>query len=333
MPESPKISSSEIGVLWITYQQNTMILRMLEYFIEHADDDQAKQILVDVYEDIKPYATKIENIFQTEGAAIPVGFKADDVNIGAPKLFDNGFDILFIRLMKEISMGMHTLNLNMCYRPDIVMMMRELTNITQRCYDKCTEYLLEKGILTRSPYVQIPKNVEFVQEVGYLSGFNLFKEKRPLNVVETAHLHHTIESNMVGMQLILGFSQCANEKEVKQYLGEGAAISKEIIKTISNILLDSSLQVPSTPGGNVTGSTVPPFSDKMMMYCVSLFCSFAIGGSSLGTAFSQRNDLVEKITKIMQDIFAYAHKGAKLMIQHGWLEEPPQTKNNKKSPK
>lgn len=42
---------------------------------------------------------------------------------------------------------------------------------------------------------------------------------------------------------------------------------------------DRKSNVPSTPGGNVTRSTVAPFSDKLMMYSISLFCSFSMGGN------------------------------------------------------
>jgi hypothetical protein len=40
-----RISSSELGTLWLTYQEKTLILRVLEYFMEKADDQQAKNIM------------------------------------------------------------------------------------------------------------------------------------------------------------------------------------------------------------------------------------------------------------------------------------------------
>jgi hypothetical protein len=39
MPEQPNFTASEPGALWLTYQQKTMILRILEYVIEMANDD------------------------------------------------------------------------------------------------------------------------------------------------------------------------------------------------------------------------------------------------------------------------------------------------------
>ncbi|MEH7413667.1 DUF3231 family protein [Neobacillus drentensis] len=97
-----------------------------------------------------------------------------------------------------------------------------------------------------------------------------------------------------------------------------------MLKVLSETLLESGIQTPQLSGGNATRSTTSPFSDKIMMYCTSLFCSFAMGGNSLGTAFSLRNDLSAKMTAFMKDTFEYAHKGAKIMIQNGWMEEPPQ---------
>ncbi|WP_042355639.1 DUF3231 family protein [Bacillus rubiinfantis] len=324
MPEHSKMTSSELGTLWLTYQEKTMILRMLEYFIEKADDEEAKGIMKNLYDELDLYVDRITELFHQEGAAIPVGFTSQDVNKDVPKLYDNGFDIMFIRLLKEISMGMHSLNITMAYREDIVIIFKELTAITQNYYNLCTQYLLEKGLLSRAPYVTMPKKVEFVKDINYLGGFNPFTKKRALNTVEIAHMHHAIESNFTGMQMILGFAQCADKSEVKKYFNEGAELAKAIIKELSETFLQSNLPSIQPSGGNATRSTVPPFSDKLMMYCTSLFCSFSMGGNSLGTAFSLRNDLPAKMTVFMKDIFEYAHKGAKIMIQNEWMEEPPQ---------
>jgi hypothetical protein len=326
MPEKSAITSSELGVLWLTYQEKTMILRILEYFIEKADDEKAKEIMTNLYGEIDTYVGKITETFQNEGAVIPVGFTAQDVNKEVPKLYDNGFDIMFVRLLKEISMGLHSLNITMSYREDIVLIFKELTAITQKYYNLCTQYLLEKGLLVKSPHVSMPKSVEFVKDSSYLGGLSInpFSEKRSLNTVEVAQLHHSIESNVSGLQMITGFAQCANEEEVKNYLNEGAELAKSIVKELSETFLQDGIQAPQTSGGNATRSTIAPFSDKLMLYCTSLFCSFSMGSGSLGTAFSLRNDLPAKMTIFMKDIFEYAHKGAKIMIKNGWMEEPPQ---------
>ncbi|MUK87744.1 DUF3231 family protein [Ornithinibacillus sp. L9] len=327
MPEKSKITSSELGTLWLTYQQKTMILRFLEYFIEKADDEKAKTIMTELYHEIDPYVEKIMVIFQEEVAVIPVGFTTEDVNKEVPKLYDNGFDIMFVRLIKEISMAMHTLNITMSSREDIILLYKDLTAITQKYYNQCTQYLIEKGMLARPPYVSMPQSVQYVKDASYLGGLNPFRNNRTINTVEVANIFHAIESNIVGMQMITGFAQCASEQDTKKYFSKGVELSKSFIKELNEVLLQDGVQTPAPSGGNATRSVIAPFSDKMMMYCTSLFCSFAIGGNSVGTSFSLRNDLSAKITTIMKDVFEYAHEGARVMIKHGWMEEPPQMEN------
>ena len=113
MTQKLALSSSELGTLWLTYQQKTMTQRMLEYFIAQADDNRAKEIMQDTHMKIINYIEEIKSILKNEGAVIPVGYTEKDVNIGVPKLYDNMFDIMFLRLLKEISMGLHTLHLSM----------------------------------------------------------------------------------------------------------------------------------------------------------------------------------------------------------------------------
>ena len=324
MQSIPAITSSELGTLWLTYQEKTMNFRILEYFIEKADDEKSKDLMTNLYKELNPCADKIIEIFQNEGAVIPVGYTSQDVSKEVPKLYDNGFDIMFVRLLNEISMGLHALNITMAYREDIVTIFKELTAISQKYYNLCTQYLLEKGMLARPPYVTMPNSAEFVKSTNYLGAINPFSAKRTLNTIEVAHIFHAIETNSMGMQMILGFAQCANDSEVKEYFNEGAELAKSIIKELRDTLLESEIRTPEVSGGNVTRSVAAPFSDKLMMYCTSLFCSFSIGGNSLGTAFSLRNDLPPKSTIFIKDIFEYAHKGAKLMIKKGWMEEPPQ---------
>lgn len=324
MAQKHALSSSELGTLWMTYQEQTMKQRLLEYFIEQADDNRAKEIMQNTHMKIINYLEDIKNILKNEGAIIPVGYTERDVHTGVPKLYDNMFDIMFLRLLQEISMGLHSLHLSMAYRKDIVLLYKELTAFTQSVYDECVDYLQANDVLPCPPAVSMPKSVEFATGTNYMSGFNLFSEKRALNTVEVAHLYHSIETNILGMQLITGFAQVANEPEVKKYFIKGKELAKKIVTDYTQLFLQSDIQPPSTWGANATDSKVAPFSDKLMMYCTSLLCSFGLGSNALGTAFSLRTDLPVKLVSTAKDILTYGHDGGKIMAKNGWLEEPPQ---------
>ncbi len=82
--------------------------------------------------------------------------------------------------------------------------------------------------------------------------------------------------------------------------------------------------MPTTWAGKATDSTVPPFSDKLMLYTVNIMASSTMASNAFGMAFSSRSDLPGKLAVIMQDTANYARDGGRLMIQHKWLEEPPQ---------
>ncbi|WP_143522582.1 DUF3231 family protein, partial [Pseudomonas sp. 2822-17] len=85
-----------------------------------------------------------------------------------------------------------------------------------------------------------------------------------------------------------------------KYFSKGTELAKGVIKELSELLVKEGIQVPSTAAGNVTTSKLSPFSDKIMMYCISLFCSFSLGGNSIGTSFSLRNDLPATLSVMMK---------------------------------
>jgi hypothetical protein len=318
------LSASEVGTLWLTYIEKTMIMRILEYFMEKSEEKQARNLLGGLWQELDYYVLQMEQLFKEQGIVKPVGFTKEDVNLEAPPLWDNGFDIMFLRILKEVSMGMYSINMNMAYNDQVMTIYEGLTTVTQKIYKLATLYLLEKGILSLPPKVTMPKTTEFIESKRYMSGFNPFADKRALNTIELGIVHHAIESNNVGMQLITGFAQCAKNKDVKQFFVKGIELCKKQIKTFEEILLEDNVHFSATSGSTVTTSTVAPFSDKLMMHCVYLLNGFSIVGNSFGLFFTLRNDLIMKMALLSKDIFFYGQEGVEIKIKHGWFEEPPQ---------
>ncbi|CAM4020289.1 DUF3231 family protein [Lederbergia lenta] len=323
MPEKPKMSSSELGALWMTYHKKSMILLILEYFIEKSDDQKAKDLMSELRDQLHPKIIEMKTMFENEGAVIPEGFTKRDVNLDAPNLWDNGFDIMFCRILKQISMGMYVLHLTMSYRQDIIKLYRDITEITEIFYGRFTQYLLEENLFTRPPYVNMPETIDYITDIDYTKGSNILGEKRALNTVEFGYMYHTIETNITGMQLLAGFIQTTKDKDVKKYFSKGKELSKEIISETSSILLENNIQPPTTPGGTVTSSTIAPFSDKLMMFCNYLLGGLSLGSGGFSAGFSLRNDLQTHNAIVAKDLFQYQRNGVILMMSKGWLEEPP----------
>lgn len=318
------ISASEIGTLWMTYLIKSLMSIFVDRFAQESQDKTARKILEKHSKENNKLLAEIEGIFTKEKAVVPEGFSGRDTFNDAPALFDDIFHIMFLRIMMKINLGFNALHMGMSYREDILDFFESTVLNSQETYRVCTDYLTDQGVLAKPPYVTIPKEVEYIEEKKYMSGISLFSKKRALNTLEIAYLFQTIEVNVFGMQLMTGFAQVAKEKEVKEYFITGKELAKNIVRETGNLLLDSDIQPPTTWAGKATDSVVPPFSDKIMMYCTNIMASYAIGNNALGMSFSMRSDLPAKLAVASKDTLDFAREGGKLMIKHKWLEEPPQ---------
>ncbi|TLS51002.1 DUF3231 family protein [Paenibacillus antri] len=321
------LASSEIGILWMTYLEKTMTDRMLRYFIRHADGDEPKALLTRLQAEASGFIDRVRELFEQERAAVPVGFGDEDVNERAPAMFTGRFDVSFVRVMAKITSGLSALHLTMSYREDIRRLIQDMSTCSQRAYGDATELLLALGLLSRPPIVSPPRETEFVEDLVYMKGQGVLRKARPINLVESAHLYQQMETNVVGFELMTGFAQTALEPEVKRYFETGRELARDTVDMIRAVFMESDMSPSPSTSGRASESTTPAFSDKLMMYCTNILTSFGLGGNALGTSFSLRSDLPLKLGALMTKVFNFAQEGGKLMIKHGWMEEPPQAEN------
>ncbi|WP_299088731.1 DUF3231 family protein [uncultured Metabacillus sp.] len=117
------------------------------------------------------------------------------------------------------------------------------------------------------------------------------------------------------------FDHMFDNEKVKQYLVKGMKLSKKIEIELGEYLRQSFIEPPASHAGKATTSKAAPFSDKIMLYNTSLLSSFGLGSNAIGSAFSLRSDLPFKMAFLAKNIYS---EGAKIMLENGWLEEPPQ---------
>lgn len=320
-----RITSTEVGVLWMSYMINSLLKQMIGLFAQKTMEQKARDILSSCVTSIEPCLNELRQIFEKEKAVVPKGFNSEDVFNDAPSLFDDMFHIMFLRIIIKGLMGFNSIHLSMTYRQDIRNYYESSWLFTKDIYNQCTTYLTEQGVLARPPYITMPKEVEYIEEKNYMSGIRLLRRKRALNTLEVAYIYQLIEVNVLGMQLMTGFAQVAKEEEVRKYFTWGKEISKKFVNVLSSLMLESDIHAPATWAGKATDSTVPPFSDKMMLYLTNILVSSALAGNAMmGMAFSMRSDLPAKLVMIAADTARFTRAGGKLMITHKWLEEPPQ---------
>mgnify|MGYP001589124559 FL=1 len=286
-----QLTSTELGTLWMTYISASARLMIYDVFKDKTIDKVAQNILAEHITEEQNLKNEIVNILNKEGSTIPSGFGEHDVIKASPALFDDIFNITFLRQMLKLDIGCDGVFTTMTYMKEVNDLFKLNHEIANKYYMITTNYLLGKGVLVRPPYVTIPRQIEFIEDKNYMSGFNLFSDKRSLNTIEVGYINEAIEYSIFNMQLFIGFAQTAKENEVKKYFIEGKQLAKKIITELSDTLLQSDIQPPGAWAGKVTDSTQAPFSDKLMMYINSLISSTTLGFTALGTAFSMRNDL------------------------------------------
>ncbi|MBD2869420.1 DUF3231 family protein [Paenibacillus arenilitoris] len=325
-----RLTSSEIGTLWATYMSDTMAKCLLSHFQRNVDDSEIAAIVELAMTITEKHLEVLKKLFEDESFPIPTGFTDEDVQPDAKRLYSDTFYLYYIKNMSRVGLATHAMSYTMSSRADIRAIFRENLNQTEVLDQQVTEVLQSKGLYIRPPYIEKPESADFVDSRSFLSGgFFGFGDKRPLTAIEIAHLFANAQTNGLGNTLLLGFSQVARSEAIRKYLKRGLEISTKHIKIFTDLLRNENLPVPMTWDSDVMNSTEAPFSDKLMLFHVSLLVAAGTGNYGLAAAASPRKDVAANYVRLAAEIGTYAEDGANLMIDNGWLEEPPQAANRK----
>jgi len=302
-----------------------MAICVLSYFLENTQDTDVKPILEKSLSLSQKHVNEIQQIFKQEGYAIPHGFTAEDVNVNAPALFHDTFYIRYIKQMGRVGISAYGLGLSLAVRDDIRVFYRECLSDSMDLDDQVTSVELNKGLYIRSPFINGPKKVEFVKKTSFLDG--IIGEHRPLLGMEIAHLYGNIQTSALAKALCIGFSQSARSKEVIKYIIKSRDKAGKHIELLGRKLNESHLKVPMTWNDAVTDSTTSPFSDKLIMFHLNAVSATAMADFGISIASSARRDLGILYAGLITEMGLHIEDGAKIMIENGWMEKPPQASN------
>lgn len=319
--KSVKLTAAELSQIWSGYQNDTMLKCVLQYFRETVEDSDIQLIVEHALNLSMSHIEKLTAIFDKEAHPLPVGFTDSDVDLNAPRLYSDPFILYYLHQAGKLGINAMSVAVALSTRSDIYAYFSECLSEYVHLHKKTTDVLLSKGLYIRSPHLPTPKGANFVKQKNFLSGFG---EKRPLVSLEVTNLFDNIQRNALGASTVMGFAQVARSKKVAQYMVDGKEIAEKHVEIFGSELRKDDLNVPISWAIEVTDSTVPPFSDKLMMFHTTALISIGMGyyGTSMATAF--RSDLIADYARLLAEIAKYSGEGAKLLIENGWLEEPPQ---------
>ncbi len=327
------LNTAEIAILWDTYMHYSLLTCIFKYFEKVVADNNDNEVLSLMSYALQSFDTRlnwITDVFNREGLTVPVGFSVEDVNLNAPQLYSHSYHLYYLRNMIRLAFNTHAVNIDMSSRPDVRDFYNEIITTILEINKKTTNLMLARGILAKHPLIVVSDEPDLIRQPRFLAGF--IRKRQPLLAREIAHLYHIALINHVGRVLLAGFGQVAKSDRVRAYIKKGVKIAGGIIDTMASILKEDN--IPPLPADTITtDSKISPFSDKLMMFHVKLLSFSGLSTYAFAMASSMRHDLHQKFVLILAKERMFAEEGINIMVENGWLEEPPQAVTNKTSGK
>ncbi len=308
--------------LWTQYIFDTMSICFFRYALEHIEDHDVKSIYQTALGLSQKHVQKITEFMVNENYPIPHGFtEKDDVNIQAPRLFQDPFYLNYIYIMTLQGMTGYSLSVGTSIRSDLRKYYITCMSETMELFDQSIDLMLSKGLFVRPPVISPPESIDFVKHQSFLTGW--LGDRRPLNAIEIGDITFNMLKMHLHAALKVGFIQVAQSKEIRQYFMRGLDIANKHIKIFESVFKEDKLNSPVSWQSMITSSTSMTFSDKYMMYQILLSTQLSLSFYGSALSVNSRRDLGAHYIRLILELLQFAEDGANLMIKNGWLEQPP----------
>ncbi len=315
-----KLTSAEMGKLWATYSGNSMSKCILSYYLQHVDDKDIKVLLENALNMCEDFMRTSKEILDKEGFPLPIGFSKDDVNLGAPRLFEDEFYVHYLKYAAKAGMSIYNVAIPLVYRDDVNEFFSYSLKSTIDLMNQIKEVLMSKGFIIKPPLIPVPEKVEFAHK-DFLNGY--LGHVRPLHALEITHFYDNIENNVTSKALIAAFAQVVKDEKIRELFQKGRDMTTNNIENYMKMLHHENLPSPSFLDHLVTTSTFSPFSDKLMLFHKMDMFSMKMRAFGNSVAVNGRHDVGLLYTKSLMKISAFVENAARIMIEKGWMELPP----------
>ncbi|MBO1511088.1 DUF3231 family protein [Metabacillus bambusae] len=315
-----KLTSVEMGKLWATYMGNSMGKCILSYYLQNVEDEEIKSLLENALNLCVEIINTIEGIFTKENFPIPKGLTEKDVNIDAPRLFQDEFYVHYLKYTSKAGMSIYNIAIPLVYRKDVKEFFRYCMDSTMDLMEQINEILMNKGLINKPPLIPTPENVEFVHQ-DFLNGF--FGHVRPLHALEITHLYDILENNATSRALINAFAQVVKDEEIRKLFEKGKKIITKNTDDYLKKLHKVNLPTPSFLDDLVSSSTFSPFSDKLLLFHKMEMFTMKIRTFGNAMAVNGRHDMALIFADALIKNSGFVQDAAKIMIEKGWFEKPP----------
>ncbi|WP_134702733.1 DUF3231 family protein [Ammoniphilus sp. YIM 78166] len=322
-----RLTAPEIGNLWTQYLNDTAAICFQKYAVAKIEDEDIRLLYQFAQELSERHVKRIKEFFIQENFPIPHGFTDQDVNINAPRLFDDALFLNYLYVMSLHGIDGYGAAVTTSIRSDLRSYYIKCNMEGMILYHRIMEAMLAKGLMVRPPYINPPELVTFVKQPDFLTGW--IGERRPLTSVEINSITFNLIKMNLHSTLKVAYSQVAQSQKVRNHLLRGLDISNKHIEIFNSLLSEDHLNSPISWESRVTNSTTSPFSDKLIMFQIQMSTITAVAFYGLALSVCSRKDLGTHYLRLMGEVLEFGKDGADLMIQNGWMEEPPTADDRK----
>lgn len=321
--EGERLTASELANLWVSYLDNDLKAKVVEYLARVAEDKEIKQLLEDALEHARNHLRVITRIYEKMRCPLPQALSGADVDLHSPRLFTDEFALIILENIAESRIEGYGTALGMATSPDILDFFYQAQKEPAAILTKTIRLALARDYFLIPPQIPAPEKGFRTKSQNFITG--LLSRPRPLTAIEISHVFVGLKKNSYRRIYLDGFSRTAEHKDVRRYLERGRDIAAKHLDIFSRILAQNNLPAAPYPDAVLAGPQARPFSDRLMMQYVSV--SNVINANDYGKALTvvgTSPKLGIDFARLQMEILTYARDGMNIVIRRGWFEEPPQ---------
>lgn len=321
------LTAAEVSALWLQYLGDSMAICIYKYFLNIVEDKEIKAILKFALQLAESHVMKITEFLKSANFQVPIGFKENDVNVNAPRLFSDQFLLFYSYIMTIHGLTAYSLAITNLERKDLQSYFFECMTSAKELFIKIVELAKNQPKFTSVPTIPSPDMPKFVDSTGFID--NLIGDKRPLISSEISTLFFNSMKTGFISSLSLAFSQVAVQEDVRHFMLKNVKLSRKDAQSFDSILQQDHLPIPEKWDNEITDSTVSPFSDKLIMFHAGFLVNAALTyyGASIGSSF--RSDIILNYSKVFTHAMQAGALSYNIMVKHGWFEKQPEAIDRK----
>lgn len=315
-------TATEICHLWSGYMAESMSVAFLKHMVAKSKDPAFHSVLQFALNTSSQRVESMENLFKAIQHPIPYGFGEDDVDINAPQLFSEGFCVLYTRFTSKYILINYSFAFSDCTRSDFRQLFSGFIDSTKAVIATADNALIAKGLLPKQPNIPVPEKNTFINNKGYYG--SIFGAERPINAIEISNIFNimTFKRNMKALKL--GFAQVVKSDKIRDYLNRGLNIADKQMEILASFLHKEGLPGPEILDFQVTDSVHSPYSDRLILYHVTVMTAYIAQSYGHGITNTARQDIASAFTRLVIEIMRYIKGGVGLLIENNWFEQIPQ---------